>query len=165
MLVPTRDALKNMSSVDDSFWTSRHHLPHFLRSVTSHTHKYEHLHQCKYKPTLNVLVFDSFITAYCQRNEVFCVFFTKVALLKRSNVTEVAIKKAFLALLPDCCYSNAHMDKSILADRKGRLSVTFSNVGTVEMLSVRMASVWQVRKLCSEPYSTHEPVFIVIHPI
>uniref|UniRef100_H2MZH4 Stabilin 1 n=1 Tax=Oryzias latipes TaxID=8090 RepID=H2MZH4_ORYLA len=38
VLVPSPKALKNMSLDDSQFWTSRHHLPHFLRSVTSHTH-------------------------------------------------------------------------------------------------------------------------------
>ncbi|XP_047440209.1 stabilin-1 [Mugil cephalus] len=32
VLVPSREALKNLSSADDAFWTSRHHLPHFLRA-------------------------------------------------------------------------------------------------------------------------------------
>uniref|UniRef100_A0A3B4V977 Stabilin 1 n=1 Tax=Seriola dumerili TaxID=41447 RepID=A0A3B4V977_SERDU len=32
MLVPSREALKNMSGDLDLFWTSRHHLPHFLRA-------------------------------------------------------------------------------------------------------------------------------------
>ncbi|XP_071349438.1 stabilin-1 [Trachinotus anak] len=32
MLVPSREAMKNMTSDQDLFWTSRHHLPHFLRA-------------------------------------------------------------------------------------------------------------------------------------
>ncbi|XP_072237543.1 stabilin-1 [Leuresthes tenuis] len=32
LLVPSREALRNMSSAEDTFWTSRHHLPHFLRA-------------------------------------------------------------------------------------------------------------------------------------
>ncbi|XP_049894320.1 stabilin-1 [Epinephelus moara] len=32
LLVPSREALRNMSSAEDMFWTSRHHLPHFLRA-------------------------------------------------------------------------------------------------------------------------------------
>uniref|UniRef100_A0A3Q4HAZ7 Stabilin 1 n=1 Tax=Neolamprologus brichardi TaxID=32507 RepID=A0A3Q4HAZ7_NEOBR len=31
VLVPTRDALRNMSTADNLFWNSRHHLPYFLR--------------------------------------------------------------------------------------------------------------------------------------
>uniref|UniRef100_A0A8C3ACP1 Stabilin 1 n=1 Tax=Cyclopterus lumpus TaxID=8103 RepID=A0A8C3ACP1_CYCLU len=33
VLVPTREAIRNMSADQDSFWNGRHHLPHFLRSV------------------------------------------------------------------------------------------------------------------------------------
>ncbi|XP_013870779.1 stabilin-1 [Austrofundulus limnaeus] len=32
VLVPSRDVLKNMSADENSFWTSRHRLPHFLRA-------------------------------------------------------------------------------------------------------------------------------------
>ncbi|XP_030584921.1 stabilin-1 [Archocentrus centrarchus] len=32
LLVPSRDALRNLSSTDDSVWMSRHRLPHFLRA-------------------------------------------------------------------------------------------------------------------------------------
>ncbi|XP_008297326.1 stabilin-1 [Stegastes partitus] len=32
VLVPSREAVRNMSSADYTFWTSRHHVPHFLRS-------------------------------------------------------------------------------------------------------------------------------------
>uniref|UniRef100_A0A3B3BDQ0 Stabilin 1 n=1 Tax=Oryzias melastigma TaxID=30732 RepID=A0A3B3BDQ0_ORYME len=32
VLVPSQEVLRNMSSDDSQFWTSRHHLPHFLRA-------------------------------------------------------------------------------------------------------------------------------------
>ncbi|KAA8593678.1 hypothetical protein FQN60_009794 [Etheostoma spectabile] len=32
VLVPSRETIRNMSSAQDLFWTSRHHLPHFLRA-------------------------------------------------------------------------------------------------------------------------------------
>ncbi|XP_034387920.1 stabilin-1 isoform X4 [Cyclopterus lumpus] len=32
VLVPTREAIRNMSADQDSFWNGRHHLPHFLRA-------------------------------------------------------------------------------------------------------------------------------------
>ncbi|XP_041836140.1 stabilin-1 [Melanotaenia boesemani] len=32
VLVPSREALRNMSTTETTFWTSRHHLPHFLRA-------------------------------------------------------------------------------------------------------------------------------------
>ncbi|XP_061582556.1 stabilin-1 [Cololabis saira] len=32
VLVPSREVLKNMSEAEKQFWTSRHHLPHFLRA-------------------------------------------------------------------------------------------------------------------------------------
>lgn len=38
VLVPTSDALRNMSKADNLFWNTRHRLPYFLRLVKSHTH-------------------------------------------------------------------------------------------------------------------------------
>ncbi|XP_070693552.1 stabilin-1 [Pempheris klunzingeri] len=32
VLVPSREALRNMTTAQDKFWRSRHHLPHFLRA-------------------------------------------------------------------------------------------------------------------------------------
>ncbi|KAM4587188.1 stabilin-1 [Odontesthes bonariensis] len=32
LLVPSREALRNMSAAESAFWTSRHHIPHFLRA-------------------------------------------------------------------------------------------------------------------------------------
>ncbi|XP_044205816.1 stabilin-1 [Thunnus albacares] len=32
VFIPSREALKNMTSAETAFWTSRHHLPHFLRA-------------------------------------------------------------------------------------------------------------------------------------
>ncbi|MEQ2297679.1 hypothetical protein AMECASPLE_037036, partial [Ameca splendens] len=32
ILAPSREAIRNMSEADNSFWTTRHRLPHFLRS-------------------------------------------------------------------------------------------------------------------------------------
>ncbi|XP_054473785.1 stabilin-1 [Anoplopoma fimbria] len=32
LLVPSKEALRNMTKAQDMFWTSRHHLPHFLRA-------------------------------------------------------------------------------------------------------------------------------------
>lgn len=33
VLVPSREALRNLTLSEDPFWTTRHHMPHFLRSV------------------------------------------------------------------------------------------------------------------------------------
>ncbi|XP_010778565.1 stabilin-2-like [Notothenia coriiceps] len=37
LLIPVRGAMVNMTTAQTDFWTSRHHLPLFIRSVASHT--------------------------------------------------------------------------------------------------------------------------------
>lgn len=57
VLVPTKDALRNMSTADNLFWNSRHHLPYFLRAhVLKGIYSVEDLGSMvgKRLPTLNV---------------------------------------------------------------------------------------------------------------